>query len=59
MRCPICKKPTDGSAANRWRPFCCERCRLIDFGRWMGEDYRAPDAPGERVREPRPADRKD
>jgi endogenous inhibitor of DNA gyrase (YacG/DUF329 family) len=29
-------------------PFCSPRCRLIDLGRWLGEDYRmAPDAGGE------------
>jgi endogenous inhibitor of DNA gyrase (YacG/DUF329 family) len=30
-------------AANRWRPFCSERCRMIDLGRWAAEDYRVPD----------------
>lgn len=46
-RCPICGKPT--AAAHR--PFCSERCRLVDLGRWLKGDYRfatdeAPD-PGE------------
>jgi endogenous inhibitor of DNA gyrase (YacG/DUF329 family) len=27
-------------------PFCSDRCRLADLGRWMGESYRIP---GERV----------
>jgi len=27
---------------NPWRPFCSERCQLIDFGRWVDEDYRVP-----------------
>jgi uncharacterized protein len=26
------------------RPFCSERCRLADLGRWLSEDYRVPDA---------------
>jgi endogenous inhibitor of DNA gyrase (YacG/DUF329 family) len=26
-----------------WRPFCSERCRLADLGRWLSEDYRVPD----------------
>lgn len=34
-RCPQCGKPTDRSAANPWRPFCSERCKLIDFGAWV------------------------
>jgi uncharacterized protein len=25
-----------------FRPFCSERCRLIDLGRWLSEDYRVP-----------------
>jgi endogenous inhibitor of DNA gyrase (YacG/DUF329 family) len=24
----------------RWRPFCSERCRMADLGRWLGGDYR-------------------
>jgi uncharacterized protein len=40
MRCPICKKAVDPTLANRYRPFCSERCRMIDLGTWAGEDYR-------------------
>lgn len=25
-----------------WRPFCSERCRLADLGRWVSGDYRIP-----------------
>ncbi len=42
MRCPICHKPVDLSPANRFRPFCSERCRMIDLGKWAGEDYSVP-----------------
>ena len=28
-----------------WRPFCSERCKLADLGRWLSEDYRIPGAP--------------
>jgi hypothetical protein len=40
-------------AANPFRPFCSERCRLIDLGQWLEEDYRvagdraAPEMPEE------------
>ena len=27
---------------NRWRPFCCERCKLIDLGAWATGKYRVP-----------------
>ena len=26
-----------------WQPFCSERCRMADLGRWLSEDYRVPD----------------
>ena len=29
------------------RPFCSERCRLADLGRWLSEDYRVPDETSE------------
>jgi len=44
MRCPICKKPVAATPANRYRPFCSERCRMVDLGTWAGEDYRVPGA---------------
>ncbi len=37
-RCPICQKPTR-SEQNADFPFCSERCRLIDLGRWASEEY--------------------
>jgi len=41
--CPTCKQPAAPRAENPRFPFCCERCRLIDLGRWLGEEYRIPD----------------
>ncbi len=32
-------------ADSRWHPFCSERCRLADLGRWLQGDYRVPGAP--------------
>ena len=26
----------------QWRPFCSERCRLLDLGNWIDERYRVP-----------------
>jgi hypothetical protein len=41
--CPICGNPLPkNGAASALRPFCGERCRLIDLGRWLGETYRLP-----------------
>ncbi|MDA8098151.1 MAG: DNA gyrase inhibitor YacG [Nitrospiraceae bacterium] len=41
LRCPICKKERAWKD-NPFRPFCSERCRLIDLGQWAGERYRIP-----------------
>lgn len=40
VKCPLCKKETEYSPENPYRPFCSERCRLIDLGMWASEDYR-------------------
>jgi endogenous inhibitor of DNA gyrase (YacG/DUF329 family) len=40
--CPTCNKPVEWSAASKWRPFCSERCRLIDLGAWMSEQRSIP-----------------
>ena len=42
LPCPTCRKPVRWSAGNRFRPFCSERCRLIDFGAWADERHRIP-----------------
>jgi uncharacterized protein len=31
--------------ANRWRPFCSERCRTADLGAWASEQFRVPAQP--------------
>jgi endogenous inhibitor of DNA gyrase (YacG/DUF329 family) len=47
MQCPICKKKVapanDPAAPNRFFPFCSERCKLIDLGRWLDGKYQIPD----------------
>ena len=40
LRCPICKKPAQNSDPDF--PFCSERCRLIDLGKWASGDYVIP-----------------
>jgi endogenous inhibitor of DNA gyrase (YacG/DUF329 family) len=30
------------TAENRWKPFCSERCKMIDLGQWAAEKYRVP-----------------
>ncbi len=40
VSCPHCGKTTPGSTANLFRPFCSERCKMIDLGAWASEEYR-------------------
>lgn len=42
VTCPGCGKSVPWIPANVWRPFCSERCRLIDLGAWAAERYRVP-----------------
>lgn len=41
-KCPICGRTAAPRPANRAFPFCSDRCKLIDLGKWLGEEYRIP-----------------
>lgn len=41
MKCPICRKPVSWEG-NASRPFCSERCRMIDLGNWINGKYNVP-----------------
>jgi endogenous inhibitor of DNA gyrase (YacG/DUF329 family) len=43
--CPSCQRPVEWTAAATWRPFCSERCRLIDLGAWIDEKHAIPGEP--------------
>ena len=66
VRCPQCGAAVEWSPASRWRPFCSERCKMLDLGAWASEAYRipaeetpeseaepAPETPTEKHRDPR------
>jgi endogenous inhibitor of DNA gyrase (YacG/DUF329 family) len=40
--CPICKKPAAPRAVNPSFPFCSPRCKTVDLGKWLNEEYRVP-----------------
>jgi len=40
INCPTCSKELIWSKKEEWRPFCCERCKLIDLGEWASENHR-------------------
>ena len=42
VKCPSCGKQTEYDAENEFRPFCSERCKLLDFGAWADEEYALP-----------------
>ncbi|MCS7022763.1 MAG: DNA gyrase inhibitor YacG [Gemmataceae bacterium] len=55
MRCPIC----DAAMPGNWQdypdyPFCSKRCRIIDLGRWLNEEYRIVDAASDEDRSSTP-----
>jgi hypothetical protein len=38
----MCRKPVASRGSNPAFPFCSERCKLLDLGKWLSEDYRIP-----------------
>ncbi|MFZ5445460.1 MAG: DNA gyrase inhibitor YacG [Myxococcota bacterium] len=40
MKCPSCKREVLSRPENPCFPFCSERCRAVDLGRWLGGEYR-------------------
>lgn len=58
VSCPRCGAPVPWTGENRYRPFCSERCKMVDLGAWAQERYRVPAAeenaePDARDAEPR------
>jgi endogenous inhibitor of DNA gyrase (YacG/DUF329 family) len=41
VKCPHCGKETPFEG-NEFRPFCSDRCKLLDFGAWADEEYSLP-----------------
>lgn len=42
VKCPHCGKAVPWTPASVHRPFCSERCKLIDLGAWASESHRIP-----------------
>lgn len=45
VKCPHCKRLVPWSAEYPFKPFCCERCKLIDLGEWVAEEKKIPGEP--------------
>ena len=49
-RCPVCREQVAARVENPAFPFCSARCKQIDLGRWLQEDYRIQVTPDETER---------
>jgi len=45
VNCPTCQTIVEWLESNEHRPFCSDRCRLIDLGAWAAEDYKIAGKP--------------
>jgi len=43
VTCPTCQQRVKWTSSNPFRPFCSERCRLIDLGAWADGQHTIPD----------------
>lgn len=43
VKCPTCMKEVIWGPESAFRPFCSDRCRLIDLGAWANEEHKIPD----------------
>jgi endogenous inhibitor of DNA gyrase (YacG/DUF329 family) len=54
--CPNCGKRVPWTKESPFRPFCSERCRLIDLGEWLDEAHRISEPADEGYRTPEGGD---
>ena len=45
VRCPTCSTDVVWGPESPYRPFCSDRCRLIDLGAWASEEHKIPVSP--------------
>jgi uncharacterized protein len=45
VKCPTCGHPVPWAAEHSYKPFCSERCQLIDLSEWAMEEKRIPGEP--------------
>lgn len=45
VKCPNCGKKVRWVETEKFKPFCCERCKLIDLGEWAAEEKVIPGNP--------------
>ncbi len=47
VKCPQCSKPVPWVESQAYRPFCSERCKMIDLGDWASESNVIPGNPAD------------
>lgn len=47
IKCPICAKANTWRSENKYKPFCSDRCKLIDLGEWASETRAIPSSPAD------------
>jgi len=47
VKCPTCGATVVWSESASWRPFCSDRCRMIDLGAWFTEERAIPETAGQ------------
>jgi endogenous inhibitor of DNA gyrase (YacG/DUF329 family) len=47
VRCPTCQRELTWSTDFPWRPFCSERCKMVDLGAWFAEERALPGEPAD------------
>ncbi|WP_137175375.1 DNA gyrase inhibitor YacG [Massilia sp. HP4] len=57
VACPTCSKGVEWTEANKFRPFCSERCKKIDLGAWAEEKFVIPGAAPSDALDETPGDR--
>lgn len=45
LPCPRCGEAVAWDETARWKPFCSERCKMIDLGAWFAEEHTIPGEP--------------
>ncbi|KTD53682.1 DNA gyrase inhibitor YacG [Legionella santicrucis] len=50
ITCPICKKQNTWHPDNQFKPFCSDRCKLIDLGEWANETRKIPGSSADSMR---------
>lgn len=56
VKCPTCGKIVPWNNTSHWRPFCSDRCRLIDLGEWADEKHSIAGSAAGEFTEPDPDD---